>query len=227
MDIQMNYIERGSGRPLLMIHGNEDCCEYFLPQLDFFSKRGFRCIAPDSRAHGKTPRGGGKLTIRRIARDMIEFLDEMEIEKADVIGFSDGGNVALIMAMKYPERIGHLVVYGANLDPSGVKPSVQAHVERDYAEMLAQSDHDKKARVRAEILNLMIHDPNIAPAELERIQAPTLVLAGTKDLILPEHTELIASRIPGAELDFVTGSHFCSSENPEEFNRRVLSFLEK
>ena len=227
MDIKMNYIEKGDGKPLLLIHGNEDRCEYFTPQLDYFSKRGYHCIAPDSRGHGKTPRGGGKLTIRRMARDFVDLMDELEIEKADIIGFSDGGNIALIMGMKYPERIQHLVVYGANLDPSGVKPSVNEWIEQEYSRTLAEAKHDARAKLRLEILNLMINDPNIEESQLQRITAPTLVLAGTDDMILPEHTELIASKIPNAELQFIRGTHFCSSENPGDFNRAVEKFLEK
>lgn len=226
MDIKMNYIEAGTGFPLIMIHGNEDVCEYFEHQLEFFAAS-HHCYAIDSRAHGKTPRGKAPMTIRQMAQDFIDFMDEHAIEQADFIGFSDGGNIMLIMAMEHPERIRRMVVDGANLDLDGVEPEVVSEIMSEYNELLARAEYDKKSRARAEIIGLMVNDPNIRPEELEAISVPTLVVAGTEDLILEEHTRLIASSIPGAELAFVQGDHFCAGQNPDEFNKVVAEFLNR
>ena len=225
MDVKLNYIEKGSGKPLIMIHGNEDTCEYFTAQLEYFAEKGYRCIAPDSRAHGKTPRGSAPLTIRQMTDDIIGFMDELGIDKADFIGFSDGGNIMLIMAMKYPERIGRMIVDGANLTLDGAAPWAIEFVQNEYNQAAAMADSDPAAKLKMEIIGLMVNDPNIEADDLTSINVPTLVMAGTEDLILKEHTELIASKIPGAELAFVEGDHFCAKGNPDAFNEVVGEFL--
>ncbi len=224
MDIIMNYIEKGTGFPLIMIHGNEDRCEYFEHQIKHFSGR-YRCLALDSRAHGKTPRGTKSLTIRQMAQDVVDWMDEMDIEQADFIGFSDGGNIMLILAMTHPERIRKMVVDGANLDLSGVADGAVKWVNDEYNAALAKADSDPAMKIKAEIIGLMVHDPNINADDLTKINVPTLVMAGTEDLILAEHTELIASKIPGAELCFIDGDHFCAAGNPKAFNAAVEKFL--
>ena len=226
MDIKMHYYEKGSGTPLLMIHGNSETGEYFVNQVDCFAKK-YRVICPDSRAHGKTPRGTKPLRIRQMAEDYIAFMDELGIEKADILGFSDGGNIAIFMAARHPERVGKLILNGANLNNDGADPEIVAYVTAEYAKALEEAKRDPAAVVKAEILDLMVDDPNIDPSELRKIKSPTLVIAGTKDLILKEHTELIASLIDGAELAFVKGDHFCAAGNPEEFNSVVAHFLAK
>lgn len=225
MDIKMNYIEKGAGKPLIMIHGNEESCAYFAGQFDYFADKGFRCIAPDSRAHGDTPRGTAPLTIRQMTDDIIGFMDELGIDKADFIGFSDGGNIMLIMAMKYPERIGRMIVDGANLSLDGVAQGAIDWVMSEYNGTAELADKDPAAKLRMEILGLMVNDPNIDPEDLTRISVPTLVMAGEEDLILKEHTELIASKIPGAQLAFCEGDHFCAREKPKAFNKIAGAFL--
>ena len=120
MDIKINYVEKGEGKPLLLLHGNGESLEFFQGQIDHFSKE-YHVIAMDSRAHGKTPRGEAPLTIRQMAEDVKGFLAELGIEKTDIIGWSDGGNIGLILAMQNPEIIDHLAICGANLELSGAE----------------------------------------------------------------------------------------------------------
>lgn len=226
MDIKMHYIEKGTGLPLIMIHGNGESGEYFEKQFEYFADK-YHCIAPDSRGHGATPRGTAPLTIRQMAQDLCDFMDEQGIDKADFIGFSDGGNIMLIMAMTHPKRINKMVVDGANLTLDGAAPEAIEFVMGEYNEALSKADSDPAAKLQAEILDLMVHDPNIDAADLEKIDVPTLVMAGTEDLILKEHTELIASKIKGSELKFIDGDHFCAAGNPTDFNAAVDAFLSK
>ena len=76
-----------------------------------------------------------------------------------------------------------------------------------------------------EILGLMVNEPNIRPEELRAIQAPTLVIAGTKDMIKQSHTEMIAENIPNAKLSVILGDHFIANKSAEAFNREVEDFL--
>lgn len=224
MDIDLHYIEMGSGEPLILLHGNGEDGSYFKHQLEPFAKH-FHVIAPDTRGHGKTPRGDAPFTIRQFAEDLLGFLDEHGIGKAHILGFSDGGNIAMVFAMAHPGRVGKLILDGANLDAGGVKRRVQIPIEIGYriARLFAGKSPD--ARKNAEMLGLMVNDPNVRPEELGRIQAPTLVVAGTRDMIKEAHTRLIARSIPGAEMAIIPGDHFVANKNPEAFNEAVLKFL--
>ena len=189
--------------------------------------RHFRVIALDTRGHGRTPRGDGPFTIRQFADDLLGFMDAQGIGRANILGFSDGGNIAMIFAMRYPERVDRLILDGANLDASGVKRSVQIPIEIGYRMARLFAKRHPGAQKHAEMLGLMVTDPDVKPEELERIQAPTLVMAGDKDMIKESHTRLIASRIPGARLMIIPGDHFVANRQPDAFNEAVLSFLER
>jgi pimeloyl-ACP methyl ester carboxylesterase len=82
-----------------------------------------------------------------------------------------------------------------------------------------------EAKQNAEMLGLMVNDPNVQPAELSAIKAKTLVIAGTNDMIKDAHTRLIAQSIPDSQLVLIKGNHFIANKCPEAFNRAVLGFL--
>ena len=98
MDITHHYIEKGSGEPLILLHGNGEDCTYFSGQIDVFA-RDYHVYALDSRGQGKTPRGVAPFTIRQFADDLLSFMNERGIDRAHLLGFSDGGNTALIFAL--------------------------------------------------------------------------------------------------------------------------------
>ena len=224
MDIRYYYIESGHGDPIIFLHGNGESCDYFRDQIDVFAQW-FHVYAIDTRGHGKTPRGKKPFTIRQFAEDLLCFMDEHQIEKAHLLGFSDGGNIAMIFAMQHPERVDHLILNGANLNPDGVKRSTQIPIEIGYWIASRFSGKSESAKRNAEMLGLMVNDPNVKPAELASIKSKTLVIAGTKDMIRESHTRLIAECIPDSQLVFIDGNHFIANKKPEEFNRAVLNFL--
>ncbi len=224
MDIELHCEETGGGEPLVLLHGNGEDGTYFTHQIAHFSQR-FRVLALDTRGHGKSPRGEAPFTIRQFARDLLAFLDARGIERAHLLGFSDGGNIALVFALAHPERVGKLVLNGANLNTRGVKRSVQVPIELGYRMARLFAGLSAKARTNAEMLGLMVNDPNVAPEELAALTAPTLVIAGENDMIREDHTRLIAERIPNARLAFVPGDHFVAAKNPAAFNREVERFL--
>ena len=226
MDISHYFIEKGQGEPLILLHGNGENCDYFQNQIDEFSKR-YHVYAIDTRGHGKTPRGEKPFTIRQFAEDLLCFMDEYQIKKAHLLGFSDGGNIAMIFALQHPERVDRLILNGANLFAGGVKRITQIPIEIGYRIAKRFAGKKESAKRNAEMLGLMVNDPNIDPKELAGIKAKTLVIAGTKDMIKTEHTRLIAAGIPDSELVFIRGDHFIANKNPGEFNQAVLEFLRK
>ena len=226
LDINHFYIEQGTGFPLILLHGNGEDCAYFTRQIDSFSEN-FHVIALDTRGHGQTPRGEAPFTIRQFAEDLLAFMDQHNIEKAHLLGFSDGGNIAMVFALAHPERVDKLILNGANLDASGVKRKIQIPIEIGYRIAKFFARKSPKAKKNAEMLGLMVNDPNVNPEELSRIQNKTLVIAGDNDMIKDQHTRLIAQSIPGAELCILQGNHFIANKNPQSFNEAVLRFLRK
>ncbi len=152
-------------------------------------------------------------------------MDAQGIGKAHVLGFSDGGNIAMVFAMRHPERVDRLILDGANLDARGVRRCIQIPIEIGHRFAKLFSGKSEEARLHAEMLGLMVNDPNVRPEELSAIRAKTLVIAGTKDMIKEDHTRLIAGSIQGSRLVFINGDHFVANKRPEEFNRIVLDFL--
>ena len=224
MDISLHYIKKGSGFPLLLLHGNGESGDYFIHQIDEFA-RYFTVYAVDTRGHGRSPRGTAPFTISQFADDLLEFMDEQEIGTAHILGFSDGGNTALTFALRRPERVGRLVLNGANLDPSGVKPSVQIPIVWGYRLASLFAGRSPEARRHAEMLGLMVNEPHISPEALEALPMPVLVIAGTRDMIREEHTRLIAGALPHSRLVLLPGDHFIAAKNPHAFNKAVEAFL--
>ena len=225
-DIQLHYIEQGQGQPLILLHGNGENCDYFEHQRPYFSSN-YHVIAIDTRGHGKSPRGEKPFTIVQFAEDLHDFMDEKGIAKANLLGFSDGGNIVLTFALKYPERIEKLIVDGANLFPSGVKPLYQWPIEVGYYIAKLFSKKSEQAMRNAEMLGLMVNEPHIDPSELSRLTMPVLVVAGTKDMIKDSHTRLIYKSLSNAQLSIVEGDHFVANKNAEAFNKVVADFLRK
>ncbi len=237
MDIRLHYKEAGQGFPLILLHGNDEDLTYFRRQIPVFAQIA-RVLAVDTRGHGQTPRGKAPFTLTQFAADLLAFMDEQGIEKADLLGFSDGGNIALLFALKYPQRVRSLIICGANLYPAGLDTSFRLACGISYRalSLLEKAKPGRqasgKARIKAgrkasrrELLSLMLKEPHIDPAALSQLQMPVLVMAGTHDMIKRRHTELIAASIPGARLALIRGGHSLAASRPEEFNRRVLRFL--
>lgn len=224
MDIQLHYVEKGSGPPLLLLHGNGENSDYFCHQIDYFQET-FHVYAPDTRGHGKSPRGTAPFTLEQFALDLEDFMDEKGIGKADILGFSDGANIALLFALKNPGRVRRLILNGADLFPKGVKRSVQIPIIIGYGIVSFLALFNKKAIPNKEMLGLMVTQPSIAPEELSSLDMPVLVIAGTKDMIRLSHTQLIARSIPGSKLAILEGDHFIASRKWESFNRSVDAFF--
>ncbi len=225
MEVTLHYQEKGNKEPLILLHGNGEDGTYFKHQIDYFSDR-YRVIAIDTRGHGQSPRGMAPFTIGQFADDLDDFMISLGISSAIILGFSDGANIAMKFALKHPEKVKALILNGGNLNPQGVKRTVQIPIEIGYriAKRFAAKSPD--ANKNAEMLGLMVNDPNIEPDELSKITAPTLVICGTKDMIKESHTKEIAKNIPKARLSIIKGDHFIANKNCIVFNKEVEDFLQ-
>lgn len=224
MDIELYYQSKGQGAPLVLLHGNGQDGGYFKAQIEHFSEN-YRVVTVDTRGHGKSPRGTAPFTMDQFADDLNYLLEKLELPPIILLGFSDGANIAMKFALKYPEKIKALILNGGNLDTKGVKSSTQFFIELGYKIAKKFARKSTEAKRNAEILGLMVNEPNIDAKELSKIKAPTLVIAGTKDMIKEDHTHEIASSIPNSELVFIPGDHFIAEKQSSAFNRAVDEFL--
>ncbi|HLG36112.1 MAG TPA: alpha/beta hydrolase [Bacteroidia bacterium] len=221
------YETYGVGEPLLLLHGNGQSIIDFENQIPEFSKL-FKVIAVDSRAQGKSTDSKKELSYDLMADDMNELLDSLHLDSVNVVGWSDGGNTGLIIAMKYPGKVKKLAVMGANLYPDKTSVNIKDLREARRIKLLLsvlaffsnQAEHDKK------LIKMLLKYPKINPKDLRNVKVPTLVMAGDSDIIRESHTKLIANTIPNAQLViFPNSSHFIPQENPNLFNQTVLNFL--
>ncbi len=232
---RMYYEDYGSGPALLLLHGGAGSGAQFAPQIPFF-QRHFRVIVPDACGQGRSTDRDGPLTYRGMAEDVAALMDSLEIRKAGVVGWSDGGVLALDLAMHHPDRVSRIAAFGANFRPDGLNPADAAwddtagaadfgpDMERFYRSVNPDPDHYEAEMTK--IIALWRDQPNYTPADLARIRCPALIAAGEHDVVRTEHTEELARYIPGAELWIVPGaSHSVMQEQPELVNRRVLEFL--
>jgi pimeloyl-ACP methyl ester carboxylesterase len=216
----------GQGEPLLLLHGNGQSIKNFKAQIKEFSKT-YQVIAVDTRGQGKSIDTLTQyFSYELFANDMVELLDSMNLKKVNLLGWSDGGNTGLLIAIKYPEYINKLILMGANLFPTkeAISEKLLKTIEDDIDKLKKAKTSD--GMVKQRLLQMLIIEPNIRPTELAKIRSKTLVLAGEKDLIKQEHTELIAKSILRAEKHiFKKGTHFIPEEDPKSFNSIVLTFL--
>ena len=225
MDIALYYQEKGNQEPFILLHGNGEDGTYFRHQIEYFSRR-YRVIALDTRGHGKSPRGTAPFTIAQFSRDLYDFMTDLEIPAAVILGFSDGANIAMQFAIKHPDKVKALILNGGNLNPDGVKRTTQIPIEIGYKIAKRFAAKSPGAKRSAEMLGLMVNEPNIEPKELAKITAPTLVICGSRDMIKESHTKKIAENVPGAELAIVKGTHFIANKKYAAFNQEVEAFLQ-
>ena len=192
--IDLFYEVTGSGRPLILVHGNGEDHTIFDEAVAVL-RESFTCYGADSRGHGRsTPLAelAGGLHYTDMARDIVCLLEQLDLRNAVFYGFSDGGIVGLLAAGQ-TDRITDLIVSGANLTPRGVKAGLRLRFRLSY---LWKKDP---------LTRLMLQEPRITDADLAKITARTLVLAGDGDLIREAETRRIAAGIPGAQLRILPG----------------------
>jgi pimeloyl-ACP methyl ester carboxylesterase len=217
----------GSGKPLLMIHGNGGSIKSFENNIPYFSKK-YKVIVADSRSQGKSKDRNDSLSFEMMADDEAALLDALHIDSAYVLGWSDGGINALLLAIRHPEKVIKLVSTGANLwpDSTAIVPSVWLQDKFYYDTSKDKNFAPGEAKNDWKLFLLDWFQPNISLAALHKIQCPSLIIAGDHDVIRIEHTTLIYKNIPLARLWIVHNSgHATLIEHKDEFNKTVDSFF--
>ena len=225
----------GAGEPVVLVHGGDANSEHWAFQVQALAGT-YRVILLDSRGHGRSPYNGGPLTYAQLADDVLALLDLLGVERAHLVGWSDGGIIGIDLALRHPERLRKVVAFGANADLGGYRTDTSddegaiisafgAHNGPDYAR-LSPAPELHKASVAA-LRQMWETEPAYTAAELRTITTPFLIMAGAHEEVIAEpHTRYLAATIPGAELALLANcGHFGHMQEPEAFNARMLAFL--
>lgn len=192
-DMNLYYEVTGSGDPLIMVHGNGEDHKIFDKAAEVLSKH-FTCYLLDSRGHGQS-RQVNEYHYEDMAEDVYQFTQALHLENITYYGFSDGGIIGLILASRHPKLLDKMIISGANTRPDAVKKWITTVFK------IVNRIHRKP------LFELMLTEPHITKKQLQSIETPTLVLAGSKDLVLEEDTRFIAATIPNATLKILEGEN--------------------
>ena len=224
--VKLYYEVYGKGEPLLLVHGNGGSISDFRRQIPFFSKN-FKVIAMDSRNQGKSGDGVGKLTYEVMADDLAALIEHLKLGSVYVLGWSDGAIEGLLLAMRHPLKVKKLAAMAANLNPTD--EAVSAEVVEAFKPLIDAANaapDTSQSRREKRVMALLLSEPNIDPKRLSAITAPTLVLAGDRDVIRDEHTLAIYRHIANSQLAILPNStHMVPYDDPEMFNSTVFRFF--
>lgn len=191
-NVKLYYEVIGSGSPLILIHGNGESHEIFDEAVKLLSEH-FTCYLLDSRGHGPSQKVS-EYHYADMAEDVYQFIRALSLQNITFYGFSDGGIIGLLLASRYPELFGRMIISGANTSPAAISDWVEANFP-DWRRIMKKSP----------LFKLMMTEPDITREQLASIKSPTLVLAGSEDVIAETDTRFIAESIPGAELRILPG----------------------
>lgn len=247
--------EWGRGDPLVLVHGLGEDHRAWRAVVPHLALRR-RVIAYDLRGHGETPPGELTGTLAQLGSDLLAVLDAMELDKADLCGFSLGGTVVLRAGIDAPWRVRQLVPVAtssrvgaaaaawyeeraglADRGPHALEPVLEQDTRQQLQqtpELLAdqwllrrQAVADPRGFANACRAMARLHEEPLDP-ELSAVEAPTLVIAGERDpLCPPRAAEIVAAGIPGARMMVMPdSSHMLPVERPAELSALLLDFLE-
>ena len=219
----------GEGQPLLIIHGNGGSIADFKDQIPYFSKK-YKVIIADNRAQGQSADNGDSLSYEMMADDYAALLSQLKIDSAYVIGWSDGGINALLLAIRHPEKVKKLASTGANLRPdsSAVYEEVIDMVTPIYTQLKNANPKTDQQKRNWKLVRLLAEEPHIPLSDLHKIKCPSLIIGGDHDVIKVEHTMQIYQNIPNAYLWILPNSgHSTPVVYKDDFNKVVGEFFEK
>ena len=230
--VKIYYETYGEGSPLLLIHGNGGNIAYMKPQVEYFAKK-HKVIVMDCRGRGNSQLGSDSLTYMQMTKDIIAILNYLHLDSVYVIGRSDGGIIALMMAIHYPDKVKKVAAFAANLTPdtTALYPFFYEEVIADRKEadaMVAKKDTSQNWKVIQQRNRLMEFQPHISADDLHKIKCPVLVLSTDRDIIREEHTLFIYRNISKANLSIFTGeNHYVTKNNPDLFNAVVAKYFDE
>lgn len=254
--ITLRHDDEGQGAPLVLVHGHPFNRSMWRPQVEHFSRRGWRVIAPDLRGYGESAVVAGKTPLEAFARDLVRLIDQLGLDKVVLGGLSMGGQIVMEFHRLFPERLSALVLADTFAQAETEEGKLQRNTLADrllregmgpYAEavlskMVAPHNIRELPEVAQHVLTMMRNTPPAGAAAalrgraerpdyvemLSRIAVPTLIVVGSEDAFTPvKDARFMHERIPGSSLAVIEGAgHMPNLERPAEFNGALQQFLD-
>lgn len=234
-DIDMYYAEFGQGEPILLIHAGLANSDFWASQVRDLAKDHLVVIA-DSRGHGRSTRTARPFSYDVMAADYLALLDQLHIRKAKVVGWSDGGIIALELARTHPDRVTRVVAQAANYSTDGVRSDALENKTVQQFDEMAKASYEKLSQTPNEfpqfveqISTMWSTQPGWSIQDLQKITIPvTIVLGDHDEAIKRDHTEELAKAIPGATLVILKDvSHFAMLQDPDGYTRMIRNALDR
>lgn len=213
--VSLYYAVAGEGKPVVLVHGNGGSHTAFTAEIQQLVDAGYKVYALDSRGQGANE-PLDEYHYADMMEDVYQFITTLGLEQPAYYGWSDGGIIGLMLEIAHPGTVSLMAISGTNLNPEGADPEIIAYIA-------AENEVNPSP-----LMQLMLDEPNIDPADLAKIEIPVLVTAGSEDVILPEHTQLIADSLPNAELKIVEGAgHETYIQGSEVMGEMLIAFLQE
>ena len=232
---QIWYSTYGSGSPVFLLHGGLGHSGNWGYQIPALINSGYRAVLIDSRGHGRSTRDTQPFSYELMASDVLAVMDALHLERASLVGWSDGACTALVLAAKAHSRVAGVFFFACNMDPTGVKPfeatptldrCFSRHT-KDYAQLSATPDRFKD--LVTDLTLMQRTQPDYSTQDLAKIGVPVAIVQSEHDeFIKREHAEHLAQSIPNAHFVLLNDvTHFAPLQRPELFNAAILEFLGK
>lgn len=192
-DIDLYYEVHGKGKPVVFLHGNGEDHTSFSVLWQALQDH-FQVYVFDTRGHGKSSKVN-EYHYADMATDFALAFEQLFTQPVDILGFSDGGIIALFLAIWFPKQIHKMILCGANYHPYGIKEEGRIAMQEEYY------------RNGNPLMTLMLQEPWLTQENLQKISAPAWVIAGEHDIIEDAHTRELA--------DFLPNSHLLILENED------------
>lgn len=222
---EIYYEKTGHGTPLFLLHGNDGSGHFFSEQVPVFQQF-YTVYLVDSRGHGRSTNQANTLSFRLMAEDLHTIMLTEGISKANILGFSDGANLALVFSSYYPEKVQCLILNSGNTLVKGVLFSARFLSYLHYLGVWLLSLFRPSLRKTLLVIKLLLKDIGLSTADLKKIKCKTLIIVGKKDVIKLKHSLYLAKTIPNASFVLVNEQgHQLARKDPQRFNQEVLDFL--
>ena len=238
--LHMYYEDVGTGAPIVLLHGGGSTAQTSFGRIIPALARTHRVIAPEQQAHGHTPDLPRPLSFEQMADDTAALLAQLGVHDADIIGFSNGGMVALQLALRHPEVVHKLVLCSSFSSHAGFIPMLRDAFAQppNAANMpaplrdayLAAAPHPDLANFVTKTVAMMRSFHDLDAATLHSISVPVLVMDGDRDVITPEHEAELARTVPHGELAIFPasqhGEYIGAAESPHPGARLLAHGIE-
>lgn len=233
---RIHYARLGAGPPVILLHGGLGHGGNWGYQVPALVDAGYCAVVIDTRGHGRSTRDGRPFSYELMANDVLAVMDALSVQRAALVGWSDGACTALILGRAAPKRVAGVLFFGCNMDPSGARaidgsnPRIARCFARHAQDYAALSETpDGFATLVAAVGEMQRTQPNYSIHELADVHVPVVVVQAEHDeFITREHAEYLARSIPGAELVVLPDvSHFAPLQRPEHFGDVVGGFVSR